>query len=57
MLDQWPAPFEFRDVNELFPKTASGEIAYDRETSLVDTWKAMIELKKSGKVKSIGVSK
>ena len=28
----------------------------DTKTTLVDTWKAMIELKKSGKVKSIGVS-
>lgn len=29
----------------------------DLKTTLVDTWKAMIALQKTGKVKSIGVSK
>ena len=32
-----------------------GEVALDNETSLVDTWKAMIALPKS-KVKAVGVS-
>ncbi|KII95513.1 hypothetical protein PLICRDRAFT_97032 [Plicaturopsis crispa FD-325 SS-3] len=36
--------------------TKPGEVELDTETSLVDTWKAVIELKKTGKVKAIGVS-
>lgn len=54
-LIHWPVAFA--PGNELVPKTEDGKFTQlDRETSIVDTWKAMIELQKSGKVKSIGVS-
>lgn len=53
-LIHWPAAFP--PGNGLFPKSVNGEVALDLETSLTDTWKTMIELKKTGKVKDIGVS-
>ncbi|KAJ7647898.1 NADP-dependent oxidoreductase domain-containing protein [Roridomyces roridus] len=51
----WPVAFP--PGNGLFPPhaTKENEIALDLETSLVDTWKAMIALPKS-KVRNIGVS-
>lgn len=33
--------------------TKPGEVELDTETSLVDTWKAVIELKKTGKVRRL----
>lgn len=33
-----------------------GKVKLDLETSLVDTWRAVVALKKTGKVKSVGVS-
>ncbi|PWN47154.1 Aldo/keto reductase [Violaceomyces palustris] len=57
-LIHWPVPFQFVswEKKDLVPKDEAGKLLLDRETSLVDTWKAMIELKKTGLVKSIGVS-
>ncbi|KAJ7502682.1 NADP-dependent oxidoreductase domain-containing protein [Mycena galericulata] len=54
-LIHWPVAFIPR--NGLFPPNpeTEGRIALDLETSLVDTWKAMIALPKS-KVRNIGVS-
>ncbi|KAJ6593199.1 NADP-dependent oxidoreductase domain-containing protein [Mycena capillaripes] len=54
-LVHWPVAFV--PGNGLYPPhpTKEGEVALDLETSLVDTWKAMIALPES-KVKNIGVS-
>ena len=46
----WPVAFPPGDG--LFPKVAENEAKLDLETSLTDTWKTMIELKKTGKVES-----
>ncbi|KAG2158597.1 NADP-dependent oxidoreductase domain-containing protein [Suillus bovinus] len=55
-LIHWPVAFEpGNGLNPLHP-TKEGEIHLDLKTSLVDTWKTMIKLKESGKVKAIGVS-
>ncbi|KAF7980127.1 hypothetical protein HWV62_39555 [Athelia sp. TMB] len=53
-LIHWPVAFPPGDG--LFPKAAENEAKLDLETSITDTWKTMIELKKTGKVKNIGVS-
>ncbi|KDN46461.1 erythrose reductase 3 [Tilletiaria anomala UBC 951] len=56
-LIHWPVPFKNTTVEELVPKTDDGFAILDVENvSLVDTWKALIEVKKTGKTKSIGVS-
>ncbi|KAJ7672094.1 Aldo/keto reductase [Mycena rosella] len=54
-LVHWPVAFP--PGNGLYPPhaTKEGEVALDLETSLVDTWKAMIALPKS-KVRNVGVS-
>ncbi|KAJ7478604.1 NADP-dependent oxidoreductase domain-containing protein [Mycena galericulata] len=54
-LIHWPVAFV--PGNGLFPPhpAKKGEVALDLETSLVDTWKAMIALPKS-KVRNVGVS-
>lgn len=50
-------PIAFASGRGLFPKHPSivGQVELDNDTTLVDTWKAMIKLPKS-KVRSIGVS-
>ncbi|EIM80886.1 Aldo/keto reductase [Stereum hirsutum FP-91666 SS1] len=57
-LIHWPCAFPGPYTNGLFPPhpTIPNQIALDMEVSLVDTWKKMIELQKTGKVKTIGVS-
>jgi len=47
------------DIENLMPPAKDGSDfkELDLKTTLVDTWKAMIALQKTGKVKSIGVSK
>lgn len=56
----WPVAFKAsaNPGKDLFPPhpTKKGWIEIDSETSLVETWQAIIELKKTGKVKAIGVS-
>ncbi|PWY96924.1 hypothetical protein BCV70DRAFT_228886 [Testicularia cyperi] len=54
-LIHWPVAFAAG--SDLVPKTEDGkQTVLDRNTSIVDTWKALIELQKKGRVKSIGVS-
>ncbi|KIK96353.1 hypothetical protein PAXRUDRAFT_10888 [Paxillus rubicundulus Ve08.2h10] len=53
-LVHWPAAFV--PGSGLFPAKSDEEVHLDTEVSLVDTWKAMIELLDTGKVKTIGVS-
>ncbi|BGP17965.1 hypothetical protein JCM10213_003972 [Rhodosporidiobolus nylandii] len=56
-LIHWPVAFEEEGdptVN-LFPKE-NDSCKIDAKTSIVDTWKAMVKLLDTGKVKSIGVS-
>ena len=52
----WPVAFP--PGRGFFPSHPSleGEVEIDTATSLVDTWKAMIKLLDTGKVKAIGVS-
>lgn len=53
-LVHWPLAFRGNDET-LFPRTSAGEIDFDTATSLLDTWAAMIELKRKGLVKAIGL--
>ncbi|EGO00594.1 hypothetical protein SERLA73DRAFT_178439 [Serpula lacrymans var. lacrymans S7.3] len=54
-LVHWPVAFiPGKGLNPINPD--NGQKHLDTETSLVDTWKAMIKLKETGKVKAIGVS-
>ena len=55
-LIHWPVAFV--SGRETIPVRGDkpGEVEIDTNTSLVDTWKAMIALRKTGKVKAIGVS-
>jgi len=52
-LIHWPAAFKAGP--EKFPLEADGTIAVDN-VDFVETWKALEELKKAGKVKNIGIS-
>lgn len=59
-LIHWPQAFkkqpEAVGTNVSFPRNSDGSLKYDMETSLLETWKAMEELVKCGKVRSIGLS-
>lgn len=51
-LIHWPVPLDSPKPNEeLMPDDGTGKAVLDLKTSLVDTWKAMIELQKKGKAK------
>ncbi|KAH7096580.1 Aldo/keto reductase [Auriculariales sp. MPI-PUGE-AT-0066] len=49
-------PIAFRPGSEVFPTDANGKVDIDREVTLLQTWKAMLELPKTGKVRAVGVS-
>jgi len=53
-LIHWPVAFK-QNGRVLMPKKNDNEIDLDMDVSLVDTWKAMLELPKS-KAKAVGVS-
>lgn len=53
-LIHWPVAFD-PSSGELLPKE-DGKAKLDLKTTEVETWKAMVALKKTGKVKSVGVS-
>ncbi|GAA6031876.1 hypothetical protein JCM8097_003314 [Rhodosporidiobolus ruineniae] len=56
-LIHWPVAFDSENpTSELFPKISDNEVKIDTKTSITDTWKAVVALKKTGKVKSVGVS-
>jgi len=49
-------PFAFRAGDEQDPRDADGNVIYDRDVTLLDTWGAMEELVKEGKCTAIGLS-
>jgi alcohol dehydrogenase (NADP+) len=49
-------PFAFQPGDEQDPRDQNGEIVYDHEVTLLDTWKAMESLVDHGSCRAIGVS-
>jgi alcohol dehydrogenase (NADP+) len=49
-------PFAFRPGNDQDPRDPSGNLLYDREVTLLDTWKALENLVDRGKCGAIGLS-
>lgn len=53
-LIHWPVAF--KSGNELFPKDDKGQIILNDEVDFTDTWQGMIECKRLGLARSIGIS-
>jgi alcohol dehydrogenase (NADP+) len=49
-------PFAFQPGDDQDPRDPSGNVLYDRDVSLLDTWKAMESLVDHGKCRAIGLS-
>ncbi|KIO78929.1 dehydrogenase [Pedobacter lusitanus] len=49
-------PFAFQPGNEQDPRDENGNVIYDREVTLADTWRAMESLVDEGKCRAIGLS-
>src|SRR5580698_2968851 len=49
-------PFAFQPGDDQDPRDQSGNVLYDREVTLPDTWKAMESLVDHGKCRAIGLS-
>jgi alcohol dehydrogenase (NADP+) len=49
-------PFAFQPGDEQDPRDENGNVIYDREVSLSDTWRAMEDLVDGGKCRAIGLS-
>ncbi|HUA78755.1 MAG TPA: aldo/keto reductase [Dyella sp.] len=49
-------PFAFKPGDELFPANDRGELIYDTEVTLIETWQAMERLVDEGRCRSIGLS-
>jgi alcohol dehydrogenase (NADP+) len=49
-------PFAFQPGDEQEPKDQNGNVLYDHDVSLLDTWKAMESLVEHGKCRAIGLS-
>src|SRR5580700_5749136 len=49
-------PFAFQPGDEQDPRDANGKVIYDKEVTLLDTWRALEALVDEGKCKAIGLS-
>ncbi len=49
-------PFAFQPGDEQDPRDQNGNVLYDREVTLLDTWKAMESLVDQGRCRAIGLS-
>lgn len=49
-------PFAFRPGEEQDPRDESGNVVYDRDVTLLDTWRAMENLVDKGRCRAIGLS-
>ena len=49
-------PFAFQPGDEQDPRDENGNVIYDNEVTLADTWKAMENLVDSGRCRAIGLS-
>src|ERR1700728_948795 len=49
-------PFAFRPGDEQDPRDQDGNVVYDREVTLLDTWRAMESLVDRGRCRAIGLS-
>jgi aldehyde reductase len=49
-------PFAFQPGDEQDPRDQDGNVLYDRDTTLLDTWKALESLMDHGKCRAIGLS-
>src|ERR1700685_130260 len=49
-------PFAFQPGDEQDPRDANGNVIYDKEVTLLDTWRALEGLGEGGKCKAIGLS-
>jgi len=49
-------PFAFRSGDDQDPRDQNGNVIYDREVTLLDTWQAMESLVDSGACRAIGLS-
>jgi len=49
-------PFAFRPGDDQDPRDQNGNVFYDRDVTLLDTWKAMESLVDHGKCRAIGLS-
>jgi len=49
-------PFAFRPGDDQDPRDSSGAVIYDKDTSLLDTWRAMESFVDDGRCRAIGLS-
>jgi alcohol dehydrogenase (NADP+) len=49
-------PFAFQPGDEFDPRDENGNVIYDRDVTLLDTWRAMESLVDHGKCRAIGLS-
>src|SRR5215475_4012335 len=49
-------PFAFQPGDDQDPRDASGNVIYDKEVTLLETWRALERLVDEGKCKAIGLS-
>ena len=49
-------PYAFQPGDNVEPRDAGGNLIYDRDVTLLDTWRALERLAKGGKCRAIGLS-